>query len=69
MKKEVRWETFEFLLHEAIENLERLNAVLYLVRTGEVPKGWKRRLDGSDRISKAALGQTFSQAYHNLNFA
>lgn len=55
MKKEICWETVEFLLHEAIENLERLNAMLYLARTGEMPKGWKRRLDGSDRINEAAL--------------
>ena len=68
MKKEICWETVEFLLHEAIENLERLNAMLYLARTGEVPKRWKRRLDGSDRINEAALEQTLSQAYRNLNF-
>ena len=69
MKKEICWETVEFLLHEAIEKLERLNAMLYLARTGEVPKGWKRRLGGSDRINEAALEQTLSQAYRNLNFA
>ena len=69
MKKEICWETVEFLLHEAIENLERLNAMLYLARTGEVPKGWKRRLGGSDRITEAALEHALSQAYRNLNFA
>ena len=69
MKKEICWETVEFLLHEAIENLQRLDVILHMVWAGAAPEWWTRRPPAPDQINEATIEQILSQVYRNLNFA
>ena len=68
-RREIQWETVDFLLHEAIEKLEILEAMLEKARTGVAPRGWKKTLGSHDEITEAQLEGTLSSAYRHLNMA
>ena len=69
MKREIQWETVDFLLHEAVERLELLEAMLEKARTGVAPRGWKKMLGAYDEITEVRLAEVLSAAYRHLNMA